>query len=141
MTWLSQSLIPKKGRSPFAGEVLMVLKGYQLSLISDIEPYWIENPHPPEQPDRPAQNRPQRHRYPGKGKASGWIEQRKTNRQRQKASVYWVYRWQDQDGNHSRYIPMALLDDVRSRIDRGDTIAEIKRFLNRDCQYCCHLLR
>lgn len=154
----------------------MPLKGYQLSFIPDVEPYYIENPafietssgiatvthtemigpsqviwadygnglshphqpedvtvvHPPEQTlDAADTSAPsttksrKRRRYPGKGKASGWIETRKTNRKREKPSEYLVYRWQDGDGKHSRYLKGAIAPVVRQMIARGASVAQI----------------
>ena len=141
----------------------MPLKGYQLSFIPDVEPYYLENPeviqtasgtatvtrtemigpsqiiwadygnglehpHRPEDVNvvhPPEQKSCKRKRYPGKGKACGWIETRKANRKRQKPSEYWVYRWQDADGKHSRYLKKAKISTVRDMIAKGATVSQI----------------
>ena len=148
----------------------MPLKGYQLSFIPDVEPYYIENPqviqtasgtatvtrteivgraqviwadygsgveHPHQPEDvTPIDSVPtaigdnaksggKRKRYPGKGKACGWIETRRTNRKREKPSEYLVYRWQDEKGKHSRYLKKAIAPKVREMIASGATVSQI----------------
>ena len=66
-----------------------------------------------------------RKRYPGKGKACGWIETRRTNCKREKPSEYLVYRWQDGEGKHSRYLKKAIAPKVREMIDDGATVSQI----------------
>jgi len=70
-----------------------------------------------------------RRRYPGKGKASGWIEERKGNRKRKNPSISHYYRWEDTGGKHSKYIQVRKVARVQQMIGAGCPVGEILEVL------------
>jgi hypothetical protein len=81
---------------------------------------------PPEPFPSPERSR----RHSPKGQASGWIEERIGNRKRRNPSTSYYYRWQDESGRHSRYIPAGKLWRVQQMVEvEGKTIAEILEVL------------
>ena len=76
----------------------------------------------------PPEQRPRRHSP--KGEASGWIEERLGNRKRKTPSLSYYYRWQDELGRHSRYIPTGKLWRVQQMVEvEGRLIGEVLEVL------------
>jgi hypothetical protein len=61
----------------------------------------------------PEQKLARSRRHIPKGKACGWIEERRGNKARKKASVSHYYKWDDVEGRGSRYIPAGKVERVR----------------------------
>jgi hypothetical protein len=69
-------------------------------------------------------------RHSPKGKASGWIEERFANKKRKMPTTYYVYKWEDATGRHSRYIPARKLWRVQQMVEiEGRPIAEVLEVL------------
>ncbi len=131
--------------------VSALLAELEADLTPALEAYWIENPVPLNQIARvtpsgwiatttgqhlnplhytPEQPKPKR-RYSKKGQASGWLEERKGNKQRKRPSTSYFYHWYEDDGRRQqRYVQTALMSDVRQMVDQRRPSAEIIEFLN-----------
>jgi hypothetical protein len=100
---------------------MAMLKGMQLALLPEVEPYWLENSGRPKreplcsgrdeaQPPSPAQlalelpeatpnvctiPQPSQRRHSPKGKAVGWIKERQGNAKREKPTTNYYYCWDE----------------------------------------------
>lgn len=95
------------------------------------QPHVTESLIPPEQIPQlsPTPSRPRRHSH--KGEASGWIEERTGNRKRRNPSTSYYYRWQDEAGRHSRYIPAGKVWRVQQMVEvERRPITEVLEVLN-----------
>lgn len=93
-------------------------------------PHISESLLPPEQvpASSPEPTRPRRHSP--KGEASGWIEERLGNRKRKTPSISYYYRWQDETGRYTRYIPASKVWRVQQLVEvEGRPIAEVLEVL------------
>ncbi|MEP0923480.1 hypothetical protein [Leptolyngbya sp. ST-U4] len=91
---------------------------------------WVEFKHlklvqrlSPEQPQQGDGKR--KRRYSPKGKAVGWIEERKGNLKRKNPSVSYYYCWMDDGRKRSTYIPVSQIHRIRAMVDdrcSGDDI-------------------
>ena len=70
-----------------------------------------------------------RRRHTPKGSASGWIEQRQGNKGRKRPSASYYYRWEDEVGKHSLYIPISKLRRVRKLWRQRRSVVEILEVL------------
>ena len=100
---------------------MVALKGMQLALLPEVQPYWLENPGQP-QPEsfcsggdearspNPAQMalelpeappnactiaQPGQRRHSPKGKAVGWLKERQGNTKRKKPTTSYFYCWDE----------------------------------------------
>lgn len=137
----------------------MSLRGMQLALLPEIKPYWLENPGRP-QPELPCSGgdevqspgpvqmtlelpgvesnictatQPAQRRHSPKGKAVGWIKERKGNTRRSNPTTSYYYCWETPDGDgykrHQVYVPVGVVDEVQRLIDGRQPIEEVLRVI------------
>lgn len=81
----------------------------------------------------PPEHQPRTRRHTPKGQACGWIETRTGNCKRKKPSVSHYYKWDDESGRGSRYIPAAKLAAATVMIyEQRRSVAEVLEFLGGD---------
>ena len=140
------------------------LRGMQLALLPEVQPYWLENPgRPSPAPVRSggdavrspnsaqmALELPEtspnvcttvqggQRRHSPKGKASGWIKERKGNTQRKQATTSYFYCWDEpvQDGQaeyqrHQVYVPVRAIAQVQAMIAERQPVAVVLGVLAR----------
>ena len=129
---------------------MAALKGMQLALLPEVKPYWIETldrpqPEPPcsegdeVRSSNPAQmalelpeaasnvctvSQPGQRRHSPKGKASGWIKERRGNANRKNPTTSYFYCWDEpvkRDGQakyqrHQVYVPVKAIARVQEMI-------------------------
>jgi hypothetical protein len=79
----------------------------------------------------PPERSPRSRRHTPKGKACGWIEERRGNTKRKTPSVSHYYKWEDVEGRGSRYIPAGKVEWVRVMVyDERRVFSEVLRFLD-----------
>jgi hypothetical protein len=83
----------------------------------------------PEHPSSPPAPPPRARRRSPRGQASGWIEERQGNKQRQKPSTSYYYGWQVAGEKHKRYIPATKVLRVQRLILERRTVVEILDYL------------
>lgn len=95
------------------------------------QPHISDSLFPPEQFSQSLPPPPRSRRHSAKGEASGWIEERIGNRKRRNPSTSYYYRWQDDTGRHTRYIPAGKLWRVQQMVEvEARPIAEVLEVLN-----------
>ena len=129
---------------------MVALRGMQLALLPEVAPYWLENPGRPSpapvrsgggevRPSNSAQMalelpeaapnvcttvQPGQRRHSPKGKAVGWLKERRGNTRRKKPSVSYFYCWDEpvqRDGQaeyqrHQVYVPVGAIAQVQAMI-------------------------
>jgi hypothetical protein len=95
------------------------------------QPHISDSLFSPEQMPQSLPPPPRPRRHSAKGAASGWIEERIGNRKRPTPSTSYYYRWQDETGRHTRYIPAGKLWRVQQLVEvEGKPIAAVLEVLN-----------
>ena len=118
--------------------VRKLLAGDQLSMLPNVAPYQID-PSECSRGDERLQscqlnlievepmksNGSRRHRH--KGKASGWIEERKGNQKRKQSTISYYYRWDSPAGRVNEYIRASRLARVNQLVEADCPALEILR--------------
>ncbi len=126
-------------------ELAQKLEDLQLALLPDVESYWLENPETGGKKSAQScekdsgwamkvesvcttQKRNQRCHTP-KGKASGWLKERRGNTKRRNPTTSYYYCWETREGDgHKRYqvyVPVRVVSEVQRLIDSRQSVEAI----------------
>jgi hypothetical protein len=111
------------------------LEGLQLALLPDVEPYWLENPESVVRRSFQTVEKASDHRkrierrHTPKGKALGWLKERKGNTGRKNPTTSYYYCWETREGEgykrHQVYVSVRVVDEVRRMINRRQSVEAI----------------
>jgi hypothetical protein len=113
-------------------ELAQKLEGLQLALFPEVEPYWLENPKTGGQKSSQAVEKVSEHRkrierrHTPKGKASGWLKERRGNTKRRNPTTSYYYCWETREGDgykrYQVYVPVRMVDEVQRLIDERQPV-------------------